>query len=41
MLIMMIHNRPKEFAKKSTYDNGSDEEETTVGKMPPSESDEE
>jgi len=33
--------RPKEFAKKSTYVADSDEEESTVGKMPPSDSDEE
>ncbi|CAA9965031.1 hypothetical protein CFE70_007924 [Pyrenophora teres f. teres 0-1] len=32
---------PKEFAKKSTYVADSDEEESTVGKMPPSDSDEE
>ncbi|KAF2690464.1 nucleic acid-binding protein [Lentithecium fluviatile CBS 122367] len=32
---------PKEFAKKSTYTEDSDGEESTIGKMPPSESDEE
>ncbi|KAF2129310.1 nucleic acid-binding protein [Dothidotthia symphoricarpi CBS 119687] len=32
---------PKEFAKKSTYIADSDEEESTVGKMPPADSDEE
>ncbi|KXJ85505.1 putative S1-like domain-containing protein [Microdochium bolleyi] len=29
---------PKEFAKASAYDADSDEEESTVGKMPPSDS---
>jgi probable RNA-binding protein EIF1AD len=33
--------RPKEFVKKSTYVEDSDEEESTVGKMPPADSDEE
>lgn len=28
--------RPKEFAKKPTYLEDSEEEESTVGKMPPS-----
>ena len=32
--------RPKEFAKKSTYIEDSDEEESTMGKMPPTDSDE-
>lgn len=32
--------RPKEFVKKPAYED-SDEEESTVGKMPPSDSDEE
>jgi probable RNA-binding protein EIF1AD len=32
--------RPAEFVKKSTYVQDSDEEESTVGKMPPSDSDE-
>lgn len=36
----MVLYRPKEFAKKSTYVVDSDEEESTVGKMPPMESDE-
>ncbi|KAH7394876.1 hypothetical protein DE146DRAFT_63972 [Phaeosphaeria sp. MPI-PUGE-AT-0046c] len=31
---------PKEFVKKSTYVEDSDEEESTVGKMPPADSDE-
>ncbi|KAH8728593.1 hypothetical protein GQ44DRAFT_608770 [Phaeosphaeriaceae sp. PMI808] len=31
---------PKEFAKKSTYVQDSDEEESTVGKLPPTDSDE-
>ncbi|KAG9194468.1 nucleic acid-binding protein [Alternaria panax] len=30
---------PKEFVKKSTYVEDSDEEESTVGKMPPTDSD--
>jgi hypothetical protein len=33
-------SRPKEFVKKSTYVEDSDEEESTVGKMPPADSDE-
>jgi probable RNA-binding protein EIF1AD len=37
----LIQSRPKEFAKKSTYVEDSDEEESTVGKMPPTDSDEE
>lgn len=32
--------RPKEFVKKSTYVPDSDDEESTVGKMPPADSDE-
>jgi probable RNA-binding protein EIF1AD len=32
--------RPKEFVKKSTYVQDSDDEESTVGKMPPADSDE-
>lgn len=39
-LITFAH-RPKEFAKKSTYVVDSDEEESTMGKMPPADSDEE
>lgn len=44
MLSYMIANsarvcRPKEFVKKSTYIEDSDEEESTVGKMPPVDSD--
>ncbi|OAK93486.1 nucleic acid-binding protein [Phaeosphaeriaceae sp. SRC1lsM3a] len=31
---------PKEFVKKSTYVEDSDEEESTMGKMPPTDSDE-
>jgi hypothetical protein len=33
-------HRPKEFAKKSTYMPDSDDEASTVGKMPPADSDE-
>lgn len=33
--------RPKEFAKKQTHIDDSDEEESTVGKMPPADSDDE
>ncbi|KAJ4301599.1 hypothetical protein N0V90_003692 [Kalmusia sp. IMI 367209] len=32
---------PKEFTKKSSYGEDSDDEESTVGKLPPSDSDEE
>ncbi|KAL5399196.1 hypothetical protein PMIN06_000944 [Paraphaeosphaeria minitans] len=32
---------PKEFAKKSSYGEDSDEEESTVGKLPPSDSEDE
>ena len=39
--MLIYYYRPKEFAKKSTYVEDSDEEESTVGKMPPSDSDEE
>jgi hypothetical protein len=40
--LVLIHvYRPKEFVKKSTYPEDSDDEESTVGKMPPSDSDEE
>ena len=38
--VLTIVYRPKEFVKKSTYVQDSDDEESTVGKMPPSESDE-
>lgn len=38
---MLISYRPKEFVKKSTYVQDSDEEESTVGKLPPMDSDEE
>lgn len=38
---VLIQGRPKEFVKKSTYVEDSDEEESTVGKMPPADSDEE
>ena len=38
--LLMCSIRPTEFAKKSTYPDDSDEEESTVGKMPPSESEE-
>lgn len=35
--ILTDHNqRPKEFPKSSAYEEDSDEEESTVGKMPPS-----
>jgi probable RNA-binding protein EIF1AD len=37
--LIYILYRPKEFVKKSTYVD-SDEEESTVGKMPPADSDE-
>lgn len=33
---LTITTRPKEFAKASAYVEDSDEEESTVGKMPPS-----
>ena len=33
--------RPKEFAKSSAYPEDSDDEESTVGKMPPSDSEDE
>jgi len=33
--------RPKEFPKSSAYAEDSDEEESTVGKMPPSDSEDE
>jgi len=33
--------RPKEFPKSSAYPEDSDEEESTVGKMPPSDSEDE
>lgn len=40
--VMLIYcYRPKEFAKKSTYVEDSDEEESLVGKLPPTDSDEE
>jgi probable RNA-binding protein EIF1AD len=39
-VLIYISYRPKEFAKKSTYVEDSDEEESTVGKMPPADSDE-
>jgi probable RNA-binding protein EIF1AD len=32
----MFPRRPPEFVKKSDYPDDSDEEESTVGKMPPS-----
>jgi probable RNA-binding protein EIF1AD len=32
---------PAEFVKKSSYDQGSDDEESTVGKMPPADDEEE
>jgi hypothetical protein len=39
-ILVLIQDRPKEFAKKSSYPEDSDEEESTVGKMPPSSDDE-
>jgi probable RNA-binding protein EIF1AD len=39
-MLIYISYRPKEFVKKSTYVEDSDEEESTVGKMPPADSDE-
>jgi probable RNA-binding protein EIF1AD len=39
-MMLTLYYRPKEFAKKSTYVEDSDEEESTVGKMPPADSDE-
>ena len=40
VLIQFLH-RPKEFVKRSSYGEDSEEEESTVGKMPPSESEDE
>jgi probable RNA-binding protein EIF1AD len=40
LLLIWCFDRPKEFVKKSTYIEDSDEEESTVGKMPPADSDE-
>lgn len=40
VLICACVDRPKEFVKKSTYVEDSDEEESTMGKMPPTDSDE-
>jgi hypothetical protein len=37
----LINFRPKEFPKTSAYAEDSDEEESTVGKMPPSDSEDE
>jgi probable RNA-binding protein EIF1AD len=39
-MLMYTPYRPKEFVKKSSYVEDSDEEESTVGKMPPADSDE-
>ncbi len=36
-----IYARPKQFVKVSAYAEDSDEEESTVGKMPPSDSEDE
>ena len=36
-----VFPRPAEFAKKSAYADDADEEESTIGKMPPQESDDE
>ena len=41
MYKILIQIRPKEFAKQSSYGEDSDEEESTVGKMPPSDSEDE
>jgi hypothetical protein len=38
---LLTPNRPKEFHKSNAAYEDSDDEESTVGKMPPSESDEE
>ena len=38
--VLMCSTRPIEFVKKSAYPDDSDEEESIVGKMPPSESEE-
>lgn len=40
-LLMSCDIRPKEFVKASAYPEDSDEEESTVGKMPPSDSEDE
>jgi hypothetical protein len=40
-ILTMIGSRPKEFPKSSAYAADSDEEESTVGKMPPSDSEDE
>lgn len=34
-------HRPEEFVKRSSYGEDSEDEESTVGKMPPSESEDE
>lgn len=39
--VVLIQSRPKEFAKKAVHETDSEDEESTVGKMPPSESDDE
>jgi hypothetical protein len=36
VLLLIMFHRPKEFPKASAYPEDSDEEESTVGKMPPS-----
>lgn len=33
-------SRPAEFVKKSSYDDDSEDEESTVGKMPPADDEE-
>jgi probable RNA-binding protein EIF1AD len=40
-LIIIKPPRPKEFPKSSAYAEDSDDEESTVGKMPPSDSEDE
>ncbi len=39
--LFSVFARPKEFVKKASYPEDSDEENSTVGKMPPQESDSE
>ena len=39
-IVANLYARPKEFLKSSAYPEDSDEEESTVGKMPPSDSEE-
>ena len=39
--VLMVRYRPSEFVKKSTYPEDSEDEKSTVGKLPPSDSEEE